>query len=518
MASVLIIGGGLAGLFTALKLSPLPSTVISPVPLGEGASSAWAQGGIAAAIGPGDSVDQHVADTLAAGAGLCDEAMVRLMAAEANDRIADLLAYGVPFDRDLEGHLIQSREAAHSANRIVRVRGDMAGAAIMEALVAAVRRTPSIRVLEGVEALDLLTSPEGVVIGANIQQVEPGGRRTRALLKADRVVLATGGVGQLFARTTNPPEARGLGLAMAALAGATISNAEFVQFHPTALDIGLDPAPLATEALRGEGATLINHAGERFALRHHPDGELAPRDIVARAVFEEWVAGRRPMLDARAAIGARFPEHFPSVYARCRAAGIDPVTEPIPIAPAEHYHMGGVATDSDGASSLPGLFAVGEVACTGVHGANRLASNSLLEAVVFAARAAERIRKEAGGKGDVVERIDRPPPTPEPAADDEVRALRDLMAQHLGVVRTGEGMRHAVAELARLRCETHSRRVAQMAVAGWLIASAGLAREESRGAHFRTDFRRLDPESRPSLMTLPSEMAAACRIKRESAA
>jgi L-aspartate oxidase len=518
MASVLIIGGGLAGLFTALKLSPLPSTVISPVPLGEGASSAWAQGGIAAAIGPGDSVDQHVADTLVAGAGLCDEPMVRLMAAEANDRIADLLAYGVPFDRDLEGHLIQSREAAHSANRIVRVRGDMAGAAIMEALVAAVRRTPSIRVLEGVEALDLVTSPEGAVIGANIQQVEPGGRRSRALLKADRVVLATGGVGQLFARTTNPPEARGLGLAMAALAGAAISNAEFVQFHPTALDIGLDPAPLATEALRGEGAILINNAGERFALRHHPDGELAPRDVVARAVFEEWVAGRRPMLDARAAIGARFPEQFPSVYARCRAAGIDPVTEPIPIAPAEHYHMGGVATDADGASSIPGLFAVGEVACTGVHGANRLASNSLLEAVVFAARAADRIRQESGVKGDIVERIDRPAPTPEPAADDEVRALRDIMAQNLGVVRTGEGMRQAVAELVRLRCETRSRRVAQMAVAGWLIASAGLAREESRGAHFRTDFRALDPVSRPSLVTLPSEMATACRIKQESAA
>ena len=507
MASVLIIGGGLAGLFTALKLSPLPCTIISPLPLGQGASSAWAQGGIAAAIGPGDSVDQHVADTLAAGAGLCDERMVRLMASEANERILDLLAYGVPFDRDLQGRLVQSREAAHSANRVVRVRGDMAGAAIMEALVAAVRQTPSIRVLEHVEALELEKWPDDTVIGASVEFIHENFDRGGGFMRADRVVLATGGIGQLFACSTNPPEARGLGLAMASLAGARIANAEFVQFHPTALDIGLDPAPLATEALRGEGATLINAAGERFVLAHHPDGELAPRDVVARAVFEEWAAGRRPMLDARAAIGARFPEAFPAVYARCRAAGIDPVNEPIPVTPAEHYHMGGVVTDENGLSSLKGLYAVGEVACTGVHGANRLASNSLLEAIVFAARAAEHIRADLRGEGSAVRILDRSIANPQPEPAEEITQIRDLMAQRLGVVRTGEGLQAAVDELMALRISTRSRTVFRMTTAALLIAASALARKESRGAHFRTDYPELDAVAVSSIAPFPGDLA-----------
>ncbi|MCZ8261520.1 MAG: L-aspartate oxidase [Beijerinckiaceae bacterium] len=507
MASVLVIGGGLAGLFTALKLSPLPCTIISPLPLGQGASSAWAQGGIAAAIGAGDSVDKHVADTLAAGAGLCDERMVRLMASEANDRIHDLLAYGVPFDRDLQGRLVQSREAAHSAHRIVRVRGDMAGAAIMEALVAAVRKTPSIRVIEGVEALELEKWPEDTVIGCSVEFIHENFDRAGGFMRADRVVLATGGIGHLFARSTNPPEARGLGLAMASLAGARIANAEFVQFHPTALDIGLDPAPLATEALRGEGAILINKTGERFALAHHPDGELAPRDIVARAVFEEWVAGRRPMLDARAAIGERFPEAFPAVYARCRAAGIDPVTQPIPVVPAEHYHMGGVATDENGQTSLKGLYAVGEVACTGVHGANRLASNSLLEAVVFAARAAEHIRADLGGAGSPVQILDRTIANPQPEPLDEIARVRSLMAERLGVVRTGPDMQAALDELMALRLATRSRAVFRMTTAAMLIAASALERRESRGAHFRTDFPATDPVARPSEAPFPGLLA-----------
>lgn len=495
MPSTLIIGSGLAGLFAALKLAPHPCTLLSPAPLGEGASSAWAQGGIAAAIGPGDSVESHVEDTLRAGAGLCDEPMVRLMASEASDRILDLLEFGVPFDRDLAGTLVQSREAAHSAHRIVRVKGDQAGKAIMAALVEAARAAPSIHIIEGAEATDLLVQ-DGVVKGARVRLKGGQGAAALAELRAEVTLLATGGIGQIYAVTTNPKESRGDGLAMAARAGARVMNAEFVQFHPTAIDIGRDPAPLATEALRGEGAVLVNAAGERFMVAHHKDAELAPRDVVARGVFAELVAGRRPALDARQAVGAHFPEKFPSVYAACIAAGIDPVKQPIPVTPAEHYHMGGVATDADGRTSLPGLFAVGEVACTGVHGANRLASNSLLEAVVFAARAAEAI-KALGPAGTVEMSALRPAPE-EPDSGAEIAEVRALMARHLGVERTREGMAYAIAELQALRLGGGSRILDDMALVALLVAVSAFARHESRGAHFRTDFPALDPAARPS--------------------
>ena len=495
MPSILIIGGGLAGLFAALKLAPHPCTLLSPAPLGEGASSAWAQGGIAAAIGEGDSVESHVADTLVAGAGLCDEAMVRLMASEASDRILDLLEFGVPFDRDLAGKLVQSREAAHSAHRIVRVKGDQAGKAIMAALVQAARAAPSINIIEGAEARELLVEA-GVVTGARVRLKGADGALATAELRADATVLATGGIGQLYAVTTNPKESRGDGLAMAAKAGAEIANAEFVQFHPTAIDIGKDPAPLATEALRGEGATLVNTASERFMLKLHKDAELAPRDVVARGVFAELVAGRRPALDATKAVGAHFPERFPAVYAACKAAGIDPVTQPIPVTPAEHYHMGGVKTDADGRSSLPGLFAIGEVACTGVHGANRLASNSLLEAVVFAARAAEAIK--AMGPGGVVEMGTLRPAPEEPDSATGIAELRALMSRYLGVERTGEGMSHAIAKLQALRLGGGSPMLEDMALVALLIATSAYARHESRGGHFRTDFPTPDPAAQPS--------------------
>src|SRR6201996_2359764 len=378
---VVIVGGGLAGLFCALKLAPRPVTLISAAPLGQGASTAWAQGGIAAAVAEGDSAEAHAADTIAAGAGLVDEA--------AGPRIHDLLGYGVPFDRDLEGRLAVGREAAHSARRIVHVRGDMAGAAIIAALTEAVRNTPSIRVIEGFVA-EALLSDDGAVTGLQLRRADdPTARPVTIASRA--VVLATGGLGHLYAVTTNPPEASGIGLAIAARAGAVISDPEFVQFHPTAIMVGRDPAPLATEALRGEGATLINKAGERFMLAAPPLAELAPRDIVARGVFAEIAAGRGAFLDARQALGERFAEKFPTLYASCLAAGIDPATQPIPVAPAAHYHMGGIAVDAHGRTSLKGLWAGGEVSCTGAHGANRLASNSVLEAVVFAARIAEDI-------------------------------------------------------------------------------------------------------------------------------
>lgn len=488
MPSILIIGGGLAGLFTALKLSPRPCTVLTPVPLGQGASSAWAQGGIAAAIGEGDSVESHVADTLAAGAGLCDEAMVRLMATEASGRIHDLLEYGVPFDRDLQGKLIQSREAAHSAKRIVRVRGDMAGKAIMEALVTAVRNTPSIRVIEGAEATDLLDDDNGRIAGA---RANVNGRVVR--FSATHVVLATGGAGQLYAVTTNPKEAWGSGLAMGYNVGATLANMEFVQFHPTAIDIGRDPAPLATEALRGEGATLVDRDGRRFMLDLHPDAELAPRDIVARGVFSAIKAGRGAFLDCRTSIGKHFSQQFPTVYATCIAAGIDPVTDLIPIAPAAHYHMGGIWTDANGralgASAPEGLFAVGEVACTGVHGANRLASNSLLEAVVFGARVASEIGQ---GKGfGFAEALDEGVAGPALGVDNgevaQVRQIRQIMDNQVGVLRTYQGLHDAFDPMAKMHGgATH--RVRDMARMALEMSGSAKWRRESRGAQARLDF------------------------------
>ena len=490
---VAIVGGGLAGLFCALKLSPRPVTVVTGAPIGEGASSSWAQGGIAAAIGAGDTVASHVADTIAAGDGLVDVKVAERMAGEASERIHDLLAYGVPFDRDLDGVLKLSREAAHSERRIVRVGGDRAGAAIMAALVAAVRNTPSIRILEGYVA-EQLRCVGRYVTGIVVHDCR-GGLSARMLLTTRAVVLASGGVGGLYEVTTNPPEARGEGLAMAARAGALIADAEFVQFHPTALDAGLDPAPLATEALRGEGAIIVDKAGTRFLLDLHPDGELAPRDIVARGVHEARNSGRGAFLDCTKAIGAEFPEKFPTVHAACMKAGIDPVRQPIPIAPAAHYHMGGIHVDGAGRSSLDGLWACGEVAATGAHGANRLASNSLLEAVVFAARIADDIQgllpnhkvvAWSGGAAD------------EALADAQgqselMRRLRQTMSRHVGVVRDARGLGEALQVFAGLEAEARDPQLKNALVAARMITVAALTREESRGGHQRSDFPQSDP-------------------------
>ncbi len=490
---ILIVGGGLAGLFCALKLSPRPVTLLASAPIGQGASSAWAQGGVAAAMSEGDSPEKHTEDTVIAGAGTVDRQVVLDMAREASDRIHDLLAYGVPFDRDLEGRLLQSREAAHSERRIVRVKGDAAGKAIMEALVAAVHRTPSITLREGYTAEELIV--ENGRVGGVYARGKDG---LLQAFPAAATVLATGGIGQLYRVTTNPPEARGLGLAIAAQVGAIIADAEFVQFHPTAIDIGRDPAPLATEALRGDGATLINSAGERFMLAIHPDAELAPRDIVARGVFAELAAGRGAYLDARAAIGPEFPHLFPTVYASCVSAGIDPVTTPIPVSPAEHYHMGGIATDARGQTSLPGLWAAGEVASTGVHGANRLASNSLLEAVVFAARIADDLKSN-----------DEPAPVPpvhalSPASPSEpqlISRLRAVMQDHAGVIRDKQGLEEGLRQILALEKIAQNPTTRAMIATALLVLAGGLTRRESRGGHFRADFTAPDPAQASRSMT-----------------
>jgi len=476
---VVIVGGGLAGLFCALKLAPRAVTVISAAPLGLGASTAWAQGGIAAAVAEGDS------------AGLVDETIALGLAREAGARIHDLLQYGVPFDRD-EGRLAVGREAAHSARRIVHVRGDMAGRAIMSALIEAVRRTPSIGVIESYVAEGLLTL-DGAVTGLQLRDV--GDATAKPVTIASRaVVLATGGIGHLYAVTTNPAEASGLGLAIAARAGAIIADPEFVQFHPTAIMVGRDPAPLATEALRGEGAMLINDKGKRFMPARHPLAELAPRDIVARGVFAEIAAGRGAFLDAREALGAHFSEKFPTVHASCMAAGIDPAKQPIPVAPAAHYHMGGISVDARGRTSLTGLWAGGEVSSTGAHGANRLASNSLLEAVVYAARIAEDIG------GSPIAAPARLPATSMYQQDCAIpalegKSLRAMMTSHLGVIRHGDRLAEAVRAFARIERDTANIALRNMATTALLVAASAWARRESRGAHYRIDY----PTEKPAL-------------------
>ena len=484
---VLVIGGGLAGLFTALRLAPLPVTVLTPKPLGEGASSAWAQGGIAAAIGEGDTAESHAADTIAAGAGLTDPAIAEILTREGQERIEDLLRYGVPFDRDLDGKLRLSREAAHSARRIVRVQGDRAGKAVMAALIAAVSATPSISVFDNMEAVELV-SRSGRIVGVYASRTGQPGRAS--FLPARAVVLATGGAGQLFRVTTNPKEANGGGLGMAARAGAVIADPEFVQFHPTAFDIGRDPAPLASEAIRGDGALLINRGGERFMLKAHPSAELAPRDVVARAVHEEVTAGRGAFLDCRS---IHLEEAFPTAYEFCVEAGIDPSKEPIPIAPAAHYHMGGILTDARGRTTLAGLWACGEVACTGVHGANRLASNSLLEAVVFGARVAQDI---AGGEANwralgeasgVAENVNLAVADPGHASR-LVRLLRETMAAQVGVERSEASLRAALWSLQEIKAGAVAPALKNMVTAALLVTAGAFAREESRGAHFRLDY------------------------------
>ncbi|MCZ7465247.1 L-aspartate oxidase [Rhizobium rhizogenes] len=468
-----VVGSGIAGLMAALTLTPQPVLLLTRGALGGETSSAWAQGGIAASLGPGDSPALHLADTLAAGDGLCDADMAEEIVSAAPAVIEALERAGVRFDRDTGGKLVFGLEAAHGRRRILHAEGDGSGAAIVRALATAVLRTPSITVLEGTEVRRLLTE-DGVIAG--LACIGPKGS---FILPATQVILATGGLGGLYEATTNPSGNFGQGIMLAARAGAILTDMEFVQFHPTALSSPRRPLALVSEAVRGEGALLLNENGERF-MAAVPGAELASRDIVARAIDREILRGGAVFLDARKALGSGFSVRFPSIDLLCREAGIDPARELVPVRPAVHYHMGGVATDGRGQSSVPGLWVAGETACTGLHGANRLASNSLLEAAAMGMRAAQDIAGRQAGATAVAQRA-----APNCVAAD-LAAVRPIVSRHLGIVRHAAGLSEAIRDLLPLAEQEGP--ASDPALIGLTIAVFAALRTESRGAHFRDDF------------------------------
>ncbi|NQV07076.1 L-aspartate oxidase [bacterium] len=482
-ADAVVVGAGVAGLSAALGMAPKKVLLVTKTALGDG-STRLAQGGIAAAVGPDDSPSAHAADTIAVGAGLNDVGAVSVLTGEGPDRILDLVAAGARFDRGEAGEFRLGREAGHGARRILHADGDATGAEVSRALTAAVLAASHVTVVEGCFATDLIVDA-GRVAGTACRT----GDGSKLALLAPAVVLATGGIGRLYEWTTNPPEVTGDGAAMAHRAGARLADMEFVQFHPTALATGRDPMSLLTEAIRGEGALLVDEEGTRFMTGVHADAELAPRDVVARAIWRQQATGHRVWLDARAVIGSAFPDKFPTVFGLCSEDGIDPRTDLMPVSPAAHYHMGGIATSLDGRSSLPGLWAAGEVTRTGVHGANRLASNSLLEGLVFGRRVGDSIAVTVGtlpGRS-----VDLPDPgtAPDRQPDTEM-ALRTLMWENAGLVRDGIGLAFAVDEIDRLeeKIDPAPSELRNMVEAAALVARAALARTESRGGHYRSDY------------------------------
>ncbi|MCW2244686.1 L-aspartate oxidase [Azospirillum fermentarium] len=508
-SGVVIVGSGLAGMTAALALAARGHAVTLLTKTADlpGGSSLYAQGGIAAAVGPGDTPAAHAADTVAAGAGFVDAAVAALLAADGAARVRALLADpAMPFDRTADGEPVLGREAAHGAARIVHAGGDATGRTLVTALARRLRDTPGIRVETEAFAVDLRLHG-GRVCGLLAHHADGGW----VLHRTGRVILATGGIGAVFARTTNPAEATGDGLALAARAGAALTDVEFVQFHPTALAVAADPAPLLTEALRGAGAVLLDEDGRRFMTDEHPLAELAPRDVVARAIGRRVAAGQPVYLDLRPALKAR-PEGFPTVLGLLAEAGLDPWAIPVPVAPAAHYHMGGVATDIDGRTSVPGLWACGEVACTGVHGANRLASNSLLEALVFGARVAADVAEQGAVPVPPVA-VPAPPPVPGPSHRTGIGAIvqasREAVYAGAGLVRDAAGLTDAAVRLERLSAAlealppahgpvpfTAVRRWAEARnrlLVGGLVVHAASLRQESRGAHERSDYPATDP-------------------------
>lgn len=484
---VIVIGSGISGLFVALEARHLGPVLVLTKGSIDDCNTRWAQGGIAAAVGPLDSTEQHLADTIVAGDGLVDEAAARVLCEEAPARIRDLVEYGVAFD-SLGGEVALGREAAHSRHRILHAGGDRTGAEIEDALTAAVS-DPQITILDHTLATRLLVEG-GRVHGVEAIALHDG---SVEMYESQHVVLATGGAGQMYSHTTNPEVATGDGIALAFAAGAEVADLEFYQFHPTALRLDGAPPFLISEAVRGEGAILRNRAGEAFMERYHELKDLAPRDVVARATVAEMrrEAADSVFLDCTGLRSVDLAARFPGIYAFCIGVGIDMRRHPIPVAPAAHYLMGGVRTDVSGRTTVPGLFACGEVACTGVHGANRLASNSLMETVVFGKRVVEHIAAGRGGAAPASAQRTRM--SPRPASAPSHAAVQELLWRAAGIERDADGLRKGVAELAawELASEPATRpafELRQMAVLASLMLAAAQRRTESRGAHFRSDF------------------------------
>jgi L-aspartate oxidase len=498
-----IIGGGLAGLTAALSLAPRPALLLSKAPLGFESSSVLAQGGIAASLGPDDDFSLHLADTLKAGDGLCDETVARAILKAAPAAIDELIGRGVRFDRNGEGQLALGLEAAHSRRRIVHAGRDSSGREIMRPLTRLARETPSVTLIEGFVARQLLVE-DNTLAGVVAEST-----RGQVVFATERAVIATGGIGGLFQHGTNPAGSWGEGLALAAKAGAAMADLEFIQFHPTALDSASFPLKLVSETVRGEGAILVDETGHRF-MAGVPGAELAPRDVVARAVWRHLAEGHRVFLDARDVPGLDFARRFPAITGFCRTTGIDPVTEPIPIRPAAHYHMGGIAVDLAGRTSVEGLWACGEAACTGLHGANRLASNSLLEAAVCGRLVAESIMGTTPRRGR----------TPHaglgmlPASDPY--PVRNIVSRAAGVLRDGDGLEAAAAELLPRAAENTE--ASDPACVALMIVIAALRRRESRGAHARTDFPSRAAHARRGMLHLDEALAEAREIVPEPVA
>ena len=490
----LVVGAGVAGLRAAVELADAGRVLVLAKRQVRDSATHYAQGGIAAALSDEDEVSLHLQDTLVAGDGLCNVEAVRVLVEEGPPRIEELIEWGTQFDRN-GTKLAFTREGAHSRNRVLHAQGDSTGQEILRALYAKAKTLKNISVLEFEMSSDLLLE-DGRVVGVSV--IGDGGQLQQ--ITASGVLLATGGLGQLYRNTTNPEVATGDGVAMAYLAGADVSDMEFIQFHPTALYVKNAPRFLISEALRGEGAYLRNMEMDRFMHKYHAQGELAPRDVVARAIVHELEITRSPDPIVYLDLTHLKPDHvqhrFPRIYSTCMDYNIDITTEVIPIRPAAHYAMGGVRTDLSGQTSLPGLYAAGEAAATGVHGANRLASNSLLEGLVYGARAGQAMRDNL--------RHGSPRVKPKRAAssngpvdsgiEELIGQVRDLMWNKIGIVRDGSGLRHAVETLQSLQPRTAhpgTRRAFEarnILTSGLLVARSSLAREESRGGHYRTDY------------------------------
>ncbi len=507
----IVVGTGAAGLACALALAPMPVVVLTKTALPASGSSRLAQGGIAAALGASDSPGRHAADTLSAGAGLADGDRVEDFVRDGVDAVTDLLSDGFPADRDAAGGVSLGREAAHSTDRIVHAGGDATGQALVSTLLTQAAATPSIEIASDMLAVDLLVE-DGRVAGLLAYGRETGW----SVLRSPAVVLATGGAGALWAETTNPEESTADGAAIAARAGARLADLEFVQFHPTALapatKAGNGQMTLLTEALRGAGARLVDRRGRPIMRGAHPLGDLAPRDVVARTIWNRRAAGEPVYLDLRPVIARRGVDAFPQAMEACRTAGFDPEAGPVPVAPAAHYHMGGILTDPRGRSSIDGLWACGEAAATGVHGANRLASNSLLEALVFARRVAADVKAAGPSAGPAAATGALSPALPEVREAFPIlrTSLRATMSRHVGLVRDARSLSRALVALEALQAQFDSlpvRTVADdrpdfdairrwsdlrnMLPAARLITLAASRRPESRGAHYRSDTPRM---------------------------